>query len=535
MQTLIISLYISLIFLVFFILYGWKYKKHVELENATLLSREKATHAKRDFIKESKDSMKDKLLKISQIIAETEKYIEDDVSQKMKLVESRSESFETELIEKGGKEYRLTTAGLISALPKSKEELVNDLTNLAETIEKLEILDEEFEKEKKVDVGRGIFLEKMSRRFMKIIKENKLDDKDLIPIQQLKFHIFSSIKNLRDDDIFPIFNLMKETNLIQDVVEINPLFYFIIIKNLKFEFSNPEKVVLSFAYDHQDLTIEKLLELAQWDYQYAKKVITGLKNKGILEVVNDQIIINSFNDEAEKKAWNDSINAQIKIEKEQKELKEKRRMELKTKLRSQIEKVKKEVDEDLKEIIQAEEEPIKEQVAPKIKFDKKPSVQKLPQKEEKPELEGIESDDESIELNEAVSQRILRYHEKFSILNGGLAQFEKIENYILKKDPMIKKETIFATLKQLMELNLVSTSITLNGHEIFLFKEFKFTPEEKDFLSHALYKSPLTKDQFTKSLKWDEETTLKTMKKLQKKGIIRIEADKIIIPGIVQE
>jgi hypothetical protein len=143
--------------------------------------------------------------------------------------------------------------------------------------------------------------------------------------------------------------------------------------------------------------------------------------------------------------------------------------------------------------------------------------------------------EESIELNEALSQRILRFHEKYSILNGGIAQFERIQNFILKKYPETNKEIILSTLDQLMELNLVSSSITLGEHQIFLFKEIKLTQREKEFISHSLYKKPLSKNDFMTSLEWNEEATLETMKALQKKGIIRIEANKIIIPGIIQE
>jgi hypothetical protein len=37
-----------------------------------------------------------------------------------------------------------------------------------------------------------------------------------------------------------------------------------------------------------------------------------------------------------------------------------------------------------------------------------------------------------------------------------------------------------------------------------------------------------------KGLKWDEEKTLKSMKSLQEKGILRIESNKLTIPGIIQ-
>jgi hypothetical protein len=533
MQTLIISLIISLIFTIFFLVYSWRYKKHIELK----IEKRVAIYTESTTTKEEpKDVLKEKLLKIAKIIAETEKYIEDDVKEKMKVVEAQSESFETELIEKGGKEYRLTTAGLMSALPKSKQELVEDLRNLSETLEKLGDLDQDLESEKKVDIGKGMFYEKMSRRFIKIIKENNLDKFDLIPIQQIKFHIFSSVKNLKNEDILPIFNLMKETNLIRDVIEINPQFYFIITKNLDVEFTNPEKVVLSFSYDYPNLKIEKLLELSQWDFQYTDKILSGLKQKGLIEVNNDdQIIVESFKDESEVKKWKEFINAQIQLEKEKQEEKEMRRQELKKKLRSQIEKVKKEVSDDLNNIAAPEQinEPSEAEL-PKIKFDKTPSVKKLPKKDITDDAK-ITTYKGSIDLDEAVSQRILRFHEKYSIINGGLVQFEKIENFILKKNPDIKKEIILATLNQLMDLSLVSSSLTLDEHLIFLFKDIELTQNEKDFISQALYRKPLSKDNFMKRLKWNEETILETMKLLQEKGIIRIEADKVVIPGIIQE
>ena len=535
MQTLIISLIISLGFTIFFLLYGWRYKNHVESEKSRT-EKEAGRYIEKIIAKEeSKDIIKEKLLKISKIIAETEKYIEGDVKSKLKVVEAQSESFETELIEKGGKEYRLTTAGLMTALPKSKQELAEDLANLSETIEKLDALDQDLETEKKVDIGTGMFYEKMSRRFIKIIKENSLDKHDLIPIQQIKYHIFSSVKNLKDEDILPIFNLMKETNLIRDFVEINPLFYFVIIKDIDIEFNNPEKVVLSFAYDYPSLSIEKLLELTQWDYQYSDKVLSGLKKKGLLETNKDQIIVECFKNESEVKKWKDAINKQIKIEKVKQEQKELRRQELKKKLKSQIEKVKKEVSKDLGELSEPKQnDELKEEKLPKIKFESKPTVKSLPKKDIIDESKTMTSE-ESIELNEALSQRILRFHEKYSILNGGMAQFERIQDFILKKYPETNKEIILSTLDQLMELNLVSSSITLGEHQIFLFKDIKLTQREKDFISHSLYKKPLSKNDFMTSLEWNEEITLETMKALQEKGIIRIEANKIIIPGIIQE
>ncbi len=45
----------------------------------------------------------------------------------------------------------------------------------------------------------------------------------------------------------------------------------------------------------------------------------------------------------------------------------------------------------------------------------------------------------------------------------------------------------------------------------------------------------MKKEELKTGLKWSEEEILATMKELQEKGILRIEKDKIIIPGIVQK
>ena len=43
------------------------------------------------------------------------------------------------------------------------------------------------------------------------------------------------------------------------------------------------------------------------------------------------------------------------------------------------------------------------------------------------------------------------------------------------------------------------------------------------------------KEDFVEGLRWDEEKVLNTMKELQEFGIMKLENDEIIIPGIIQE
>ena len=225
MQAQIISLLISGSLLVFFIVFTLGYKNHIEKRNERFRIEQKGKHVEKYVIKESRNIMTEKLLKISKIIEETKKHVEDTVKEKIKIIEgqAKSQDYEIEMIDKGGKEYRISASGLLSAMPKTKEELVIDMENLKETIAKLESLDTELfdDSSRKVDIGTGMYHEKMSRRFIKIIQEHELDTLDFIPIHNLKYHLFKDIRNLKNSDILPILNLMKDTLLIRDIIEIN--------------------------------------------------------------------------------------------------------------------------------------------------------------------------------------------------------------------------------------------------------------------------------------------------------------------------
>jgi len=551
MQVQIISLLISVTLLIFYIIFTLGYKNHIEKRNERLRIEQKEKHVEKYVIKESRNIMTEKLLKISKIIDETKKYVEDTVKEKIKIIEGqvKSQDYEIEMIEKGGKEYRISMSGLLSAMPKTKEALVIDMENLKETIAKLEALDTDLldDSSRKVDIGTGMYYEKMSRRFIKIIQEYELDSLEFIPIQNLKYHLFKDIINLKNSDILQILNLMKDTHLIRDIIEINSTLQLIIIKKVDLEFTNPEKVIITFVYDEiNELTVQELLKLTQWDYIYAKKILDGLRDKGILGVTGDSIKIESFK---EKAKWNELIENQIKKEKLKEEEKLKRQLELMKKLKTQLEDTKKEIlielqkpvpneiKEDLEEI-----EKLEEDLVPKIKFDKKPAVKSLPQSMEKMKKEEneLESEIENLkeeqpDLIETISQKILDYLEKFSIMNGGLTQYEKIKNFILEDYPNITDEEIKKTIDQLKELQLIHGLIKLGQHEVYLFKDLKLNPQERRFIKYAISKEPLKKEDFMKGLKWDEEKTLKSMKSLQEKGILRIESNKLTIPGIVQK
>ncbi|GAJ20168.1 unnamed protein product, partial [marine sediment metagenome] len=145
--------------------------------------------------------------------------------------------------------------------PKSEEQLKQDVENLEGAIEKLESFDLSLDNidAKKADIGVGMFYEKMSRKFNSLVIDYDLDKFKIIPIQQFKYHAFTNIKSIKNEDFLPVLNLMKKTHLLSDIIEINPTFHIMVFSTKKIELSNPEKVVLSFAYKDEDLTVQKLL------------------------------------------------------------------------------------------------------------------------------------------------------------------------------------------------------------------------------------------------------------------------------------
>ena len=149
--------------------------------------------------------------------------------------------------------------------------------------------------------------------------------------------------------------------------------------------------------------------------------------------------------------------------------------------------------------------------------------------------EEILEEDSIPQIEELISSKILNYDEKYSILNGGFVQYEKIKEFILNDINIEDDDLLKNTLQHLQDLKLIHSTLELENGSFYLFKPLEFTDEELRFISAALNRSPLTKEELSSILEWNEDQVLAIMKKLQEKGILRIEFDKIIIPGINQK
>ncbi len=633
MLVIIVVLILSATISAFFILLTLKFKAHLDKVNQKIEKevKEKSLDELLDkyFVEEKKDVMKEKLSKISKIIAETEISIERAVKEKVKVVKEqkaqlRAQGKELEIIQKASDDLlQFETGFRKSAMPETEEERRKDMSELKDAINLLESFDQESYKilPQKTDAGLGMFYDKMSRRFISLISEQKLNSYKLVPIQRVKYHVFTNVKNLKDNDLLPILQVMKNTKLLNDIVEVNPAFQLVVFSEEKLKFTNPEKVLLTFAYDHA-LTTKKLMEIAKWKEDYANKVLKGLSNKGILTVLDNVINVEGFGHVEERKKWNETVDAQIKKEKQDLEEKQKRQLERTSQLKQELSKVEKAklqempkpLPEEVKKVSSEEMidtldsiSAVDEGPAP-IKFDKKPMVKTLPlpqqpQKiEQKPKVpeapkvpekpkepvktaekdkkkaaaaikekddllgvmealdkemefseaekkakkakskpseelfeESMELEEGENDLDELVPQKILNYHEKFSLINGGFVQYEKIKEFVNQELENVPEDLIKEMLGQLIELQLINSSLKIGKNEYFLFNEIKFEDNEKKLIEFATNKNPLSKEELMKGLKWSEEQTLAAMKTLQDKKVLRIEKNEVIVPGIIQK
>ena len=260
---------------------------------------------------DQKDVIKIKLEKISRIISDTEDHIEKSVKEKVKVAADQVKINEKDLslIKKAGIEYETFSLGLKSAMPATEKDRLSDMEELKITISILESLDADAYETipKVVDAGLGMFYEKMSRRFKSIINEHNLSDFNIIPVTRIMYHAFLNIKNIKEKDILPILIIMRDTNLLSDIIEINPTFHIIVFIDEKLKLSLQDKVIISFVYDNENLTIQKLMELTEWKKDYTNNIINKLSEKNIINLTDETIRLEGFGTWEERGKWDELI------------------------------------------------------------------------------------------------------------------------------------------------------------------------------------------------------------------------------------
>ncbi|MHA1843868.1 MAG: hypothetical protein ACTSWE_06325, partial [Promethearchaeota archaeon] len=75
--------------------------------------------------------------------------------------------------------------------------------------------------------------------------------------------------------------------------------------------------------------------------------------------------------------------------------------------------------------------------------------------------EEILEDDSIPQIEELISSKILNYDEKYSILNGGFVQYEKIKEFILNDINIEDDDLLKNTLQHLQDLKLIHSTLEL--------------------------------------------------------------------------
>lgn len=553
MLASIIVFFISCGLLSLYLILTYTYHRHLQKvqEVEELDKKEKSLDIllAKYAVKEKKDVMKDKLTQISQIVAETERDIAVKAAERTKVAEEsfKEKESEVEIVQQANMTYRTFSQGLKAAMPTTEDERQKDLVDLKDTISALESLDEEeyLKGKKTIDIGRGMFLDKMSQQVDVLIKELKLNEKSIIPVNRLIYHSIKNVKRIQNEDFEPIFDIMKETGFLKDFIEINPELSLIVFKEKQLRFNTSEKVLLAFAYSEDYLTPEKLMELTEWGKGLADKTIKSLERKGLLSIYDNNIKIEGFGSSDERREWDSFIKKFVVKEKKDIEDKRKRQEEREKDFQEKMVLKQKEKEKKAAEKIEKMEpyEGVDGITAPpkgepqRIKdmdnmigaMDKLGEIETRDLKSAAQAAEPQEVDEEII------PEKILEYYENNLILTGGLFQAKKITDYVREQVKGAGMKAILDTFKKLEEMQMIHGSFLLERSRVYLFQEIDLDDKDKEFLTFALNKDPMKKEEFLEGLKWEEEDLLKVLKKFQELNILRIESNKLIIPGIIQK
>jgi hypothetical protein len=148
---------------------------------------------------------------------------------------------------------------------------------------------------------------------------------------------------------------------------------------------------------------------------------------------------------------------------------------------------------------------------------------------------GDDLDDEDIS-EEAIVDAVMSVFEQYEHINGGLMDIRSIHYHIKELYPDLTLDDLVKSIKKLKEMGLVTKEIKLKNNTILLFKDIKLDKDMLKVLETININGWMTKDELSEFLKWDEEKTLNTMKKLQDIEVLRLGSEnKVIIPGLNAE
>ncbi|MHA1339341.1 MAG: hypothetical protein ACTSRZ_04535 [Promethearchaeota archaeon] len=401
----IILIFFGLLILIFvlLIIYANKYvQKQEKILEERRLEEKVSKVAKKIFKEEDIEKKKEEFKKIESL----KQKLSGDIMEKAEARSSKMQKVmkkklvEQKIIEQAGKLYMSFSIGLKSAMPRNEAERQRDMQELISTMRTLETFDAEYYKKQKkearvkTDLGRGMFLDRIATKLNSYMRKMGLKKQPFFVFDKLISFGLENIKNISRKDLLEVLPYLKEAAYIKDYIEINPQLYIINQTGKKIELSYGEKVLINFAYEIDDLTLDILAEKAQWPKEHAENILNKLIEKGLIEIENGiiKLVGSETKEEKQKRLKIEEkiekliIQKEIEKEKQRQIIEEKFKEEKKAEDELTLKKIagEKEIEAEEKEIAQ---ERIEQEIkAETIKMKEKPQIKTLPIPTAKPSV-----------------------------------------------------------------------------------------------------------------------------------------------------
>lgn len=136
---------------------------------------------------------------------------------------------------------------------------------------------------------------------------------------------------------------------------------------------------------------------------------------------------------------------------------------------------------------------------------------------------------------ETLTEAILGIYEESEVVNGGILEVERLQEFLAEKGHPASPVVLQNTLEMLAQVGMVHRVIEWSDTKLVCFREIDFSEEELELLE-ALHDRPImTPAEIAKKVKKDEEVVLELIKGLQEKQVLRLRGDKVEVPGLRQE
>ncbi|MCF2140211.1 MAG: hypothetical protein K9W44_09185 [Candidatus Lokiarchaeota archaeon] len=562
-----ISIGLIIVYYIYLLISHFFHKKKID---------EEKLHLEQSFSEEQTDDtttleepkMLDDLFKeremvaIQEQIAQVENTISESISSAPNIISPLTiQPAEEQLISEGERLYSEFNEDLFDATPRTSSEQQIDLQNLMRTIESLESLDLSHyhpDENKKIDMGVGMFYDSVSQKLQKIIKNHEFKKLPFIQAEKLESYALQTIKNLSHENFRETLKIMKEVEIIKEIVLINEMTTLLNFSKTPIDLSVPEKVVFFYMANNFPTTFEKLLKFTQWKSNYLNEIIDGLIKKNYIYQNDGVIVAPGLISKEEFQELHSQFEKleQIKREKELKAAKlaeEKRKFEqsLKQKKKRKEElRIKEKQDKILQEArLKAKEEAenarkVAEKLTEqeelkrieKIKSMPRPKIQTLPNKiktksKQEPSSSSLMKSNPEFDDMIPIVQQIL---ENFKKMTGGLIVLQALQYYCNQEGiRQISEEKWKELVEELKIRKIFLKTIEQSGVQAFIYEKVEITDEIEIFIKQFILHGEMNYSEMEQVLGWSIKKLEGLIKFLYEHNLIKYnQREKFYFPGL---